>query len=228
MNNMAAKKMKKRTYFLFNEKMAAWLKNTRDSLQLMQSVASKEAGLTQTFLSRLERGAPKEIEQSKWAVIHDFYVSKGAKPIDAELDPRQSDPDPKALKREVLAIRKTSGASIPGVSKMLGVRQGIIFGLMAGRSLGPKSLHTLQKAIRALTKMPAQLHAEGLVSAPKEGKTKKAAKVKAKPSLITQHVEIPTEAAIAMRELEALSVLKKYLPTHGNFMNGTAARVARG
>ena len=226
---MTTKKKKKKApvltrrkgYILFNSAMAEWVKAARLKAGLHQRQSAGEMGLTQALISALERGAPTFVNKKYWTVITKFYASKGVPPL-AETPVLNQE----KLVEQLQIMKKNTSTSWVQIAEMLGVSPSTLDNLIAKRNaLSSDMIAKIQAGLKNLHELPKQLTAAGVIDPPKAANKPK---VKVKKSIIENTAEIPTELALAMEKLKAISILEKYVPTHGNFMNGGARKLLQG
>jgi hypothetical protein len=230
-------------YLLFTDAMRAWLLAARGQMNLRQVDVAKAVKLgknfntTQVLLSKLEQGGAKKVAEPNWKKLAGYYVKNGVKPF-VELSSNEKPVDtsasaapgidPKQIAKELKALKTSSKSSWKSIGETLGLHSQTLGIFLRTGELGEKSLQKVRAGLDRLNALPQKLVDQGTLAAPKEMKGTKVPKAtakKARPSLIHPAPIMPTDVALALRELDAISIIKAHNALHPNFMNGKAGKL---
>jgi DNA-binding Xre family transcriptional regulator len=198
--------MKKMKFILSSKAICAWLLKAREGLELSQGKAADAIGITQMYLSTIERGAATLINIDQWKKIASFYVAKGVAPLTP--DPLASMPDPAAMRKEIQEMKDATKSSFKEIASSLGIGASSLTNFMKGEGLKTQALYELNASLTKLRSKPTELAAEKALDLEAKPATKRKYKKK---SLIEQAPTtqgLPSLAELDVMELQVIQRLR--------------------
>lgn len=202
--------MKKLSYILNTPTLTRWLCKARESTQVSQGKTAESIGITQMYLSALERGAPKTIRVDEWKKIYAYYMKSGVAPLASAKDPLLTIPDPTAIRGEIEEMKKATKSSLKSIALSLGVGPSSLMNFMRGESLKAPTLYMLRDGLVKLKTKPTALVDEGAL----ETKEVRTVKTRKKTSLIEAAPTaqgLPSLHELDVMELKIIHRLRGYV-----------------
>lgn len=210
-------KKQKLKFILRTDFLSAWLKNTREELQISQARVAEETKTSLELLYNIERGDSVLINTDMWKRAYDFYVANGATPLPADKDPIATMPDVAAMRKEIEEMKKATKSSLKEIAASLNVGFSSLASFMKGNNLRVTVAYALRDSLARLKTKPADLLEEGVL----QEKTIKDVKPrKERRSLIESAPDfrvasqMPSSIELDLREFELIQRLRQHISTN--------------